>query len=164
MRACINEPGSYHCGDCKRGFTNKLDKLGRDTQCEDRDECKVGLPCADKPDWKDANGNTCALWGCRSKQCLPCALAKNLKNPTTGMDASQACCACGGGTKQGNACDSTPGVKCINTPGSYRCSNCPAGYSGNGTSGCTNINECNQTTPVCDKLVKCLVSVAVLSP
>ncbi|XP_037091351.1 cubilin homolog [Pollicipes pollicipes] len=46
------------------------------------------------------------------------------------------------------ACSHDPPVPCINTPGSFRCGACPAGYTGNGFS-CTDVDECLQYNGGC---------------
>ncbi|HOW51662.1 MAG TPA: Ig-like domain-containing protein [bacterium] len=62
----------------------------------------------------------------------------------------------GGGTCQdANECLSNNGgcdtlTACTNTVGGRTCSACPAGYSGTGTTGCTDINECTTLFNPCD--------------
>ncbi len=47
------------------------------------------------------------------------------------------------------------GALCVNKPGSYQCV-CPAGYSGDPQTECTDINECGGGAAVCGVNAKCL--------
>ncbi|MBH24084.1 MAG: hypothetical protein CMH57_06465 [Myxococcales bacterium] len=44
---------------------------------------------------------------------------------------------------------------CTNTEGSRTCGDCPEGYSGDGESGCVDINECETDNGGCDPLSQC---------
>ena len=50
-------------------------------------------------------------------------------------------------------CDSL--TVCTNTPGSFSCGDCPAGYTGTGASGCSDIDECLTNNGGCDPLTDC---------
>lgn len=45
-------------------------------------------------------------------------------------------------------CSNDPKVLCVNTPGSFVCGPCPAGYTGNGYT-CEDINECEVNNGGC---------------
>jgi hypothetical protein len=45
-------------------------------------------------------------------------------------------------------CD--PLTTCVNRPGSVACGDCPSGYDGNGSTGCSDINECSSGAHDCD--------------
>uniref|UniRef100_A0A8D2IQV5 Cubilin n=1 Tax=Varanus komodoensis TaxID=61221 RepID=A0A8D2IQV5_VARKO len=55
------------------------------------------------------------------------------------------------------ACSQNPPVRCYNTPGSYFCGPCPAGWEGNGYS-CHDINECETANGGCSTapMVPCI--------
>ena len=46
-------------------------------------------------------------------------------------------------------------VACANTPGSFNCGGCPAGYTGSPSTGCVDIDECATNRGGCDKAVAC---------
>ena len=46
-------------------------------------------------------------------------------------------------------------VACVNTPGTFSCGGCPAGYTGSPSTGCVDINECTTNNGGCDKSVTC---------
>jgi len=50
-------------------------------------------------------------------------------------------------------CD--PLTQCINTPGSYKCTDCPKGYTGTGLTGCIDINECATKNAGCASAAVC---------
>ena len=47
-------------------------------------------------------------------------------------------------------CD--PLTECVNTPGTFECSDCPDSYLGDGLSGCYDVDECAAGTSGCDWL------------
>ncbi|KAK9889124.1 hypothetical protein WA026_004393 [Henosepilachna vigintioctopunctata] len=119
---CINSPGSYRC-ICPFGW--------------------YGLHCTRRS--KDCNsGSSSSL--CGHGTCVP-----------QNTDLGYSCICDQGWTKSGSApdcsvdvdeckmdrppCSVNPLVACQNTPGSFRCAQCPAGYTGNGFY-CIDIDEC----------------------
>jgi hypothetical protein len=50
-------------------------------------------------------------------------------------------------------CD--PLTECTNSVGGFSCSNCPSGYTGNGESGCRDVDECRTNNGGCDALTTC---------
>ena len=56
-------------------------------------------------------------------------------------------------TNLNGGCD--PLVACTNTPGSFNCGDCPAGYTGTPSTGCVDINECTTNNGGCDGAVTC---------
>jgi len=55
-------------------------------------------------------------------------------------------------------CD--PLTKCTDTEGNFTCSACPSGYSGDGKSGCKDINECLVNNGNCDPVAPCINQLA----
>ena len=48
--------------------------------------------------------------------------------------------------------------RCYNSPGSFTCGQCPLGtFTGDGKSGCVDVDECTSGTSVCDPLTQCKV-------
>ena len=86
--------------------------------------------CTNSPvDWKDANGNDCAIY----KQYNYCGSYGNTVG-TDGFTANQACCACGGG----NTASPTPSPDPIPTP-SPGCTNTPSNWIADNYFTCDNI-------------------------
>lgn len=54
-------------------------------------------------------------------------------------------------------CSKDPLVQCLNTPGSFRCGPCPAGYTGNGYY-CADVDECSHNNGGCSvsPMVQCI--------
>jgi RHS repeat-associated protein len=52
-----------------------------------------------------------------------------------------------------HVCDTL--TSCNNSPGSFSCSACPAGYRGTGATSCVDIDECADEIDQCDALVTC---------
>ena len=90
QRKCINHNGTHVCGSCPDGYKSANDKLGKDTQCSDIDEC-AEKACKDSiTGWVDDKKNTCKQYSKQGQQDLtgktyggkpliPCAQAKSNK-------------------------------------------------------------------------------------
>ena len=117
---CTNSAGSYSCA-CSTGFT-----AGGGT-CIDNDECTaLNNPCNDNGDGVATCTNTPGTYTCGC---------------STGFTFATGSCL------DVNECDTNNGgcdllTACANTIGGRTCGSCPAGYTGDGYVGCTDIDEC----------------------
>ncbi len=117
---CTNNVGSYTC-TCSSGFT-----VGSGT-CLDIDECMTqNNPCNDNGDTSATCTNTPGSYTCG------CSSGFQFTNGSC-FDINE-CLMNNGG------CD--PLTTCTNTIGGRTCGPCPSGYTGDGYSGCVDINEC----------------------
>jgi len=131
---CTNESPGWECSSCPQGYQGVSDYRyagERGWGCTDVDECAAGF-CFPQ----DAS-NCTNLPGSYICTCLP------------GFHISGGgCYSCPYQCLDDDECQATPNggcdplTDCINTYGSYYCGPCPPGYSGNGSTGCVNINEC----------------------
>ncbi|KAK3286035.1 hypothetical protein CYMTET_6381 [Cymbomonas tetramitiformis] len=135
---CISDPAQplgYRCGPCPEGMT------GSGEDCMDVDECAVGMQASE-----DASANTTRpcdpLTQCMNHPggfwCSACPAGyTNSRSPdgiTVCLDINECHTANGG-------CDFL--TNCVNHLGSSMCGDCPAGYSGDGESGCYDVDECS---------------------
>ena len=158
-RACLNTNGTSSCGPCAVGY-----EPSGDTACRDIDECS-GTACFDYPVFADINGNTCAdysdLPNALALQLMPCTAATAMANVGTSRSADRDCCICGGGHApcSGRNGEGATSSDCQNTPGSFSCGTCPAGFTDaglGGAGGCHDINECLINPSVCPLHTNCL--------
>jgi len=119
---CINYPGGYNCTSCPSGYNGS----GR----IDQGGC---IPICSPP---CQNGGVCSAP-------QTCNCAETGYNGNTCAQEIDECLLSG-------ACD--PLTNCTNVPGGYQCSECPAGYDGNGKTGCIAI--CN---PACENGGTCQI-------
>ncbi|XP_077347020.1 cubilin isoform X1 [Lithobates pipiens] len=138
---CENTPGSYSCTCTPEWYgpqcTSKYDdcKAGSVALCvhgicTDLDRVQINQPrysCVCETGWTSPPG---------SAACTADIDECSLPNPP---------------------CSQNPPVQCINTPGSFTCGPCPAGWRGNGYS-CQDIDECQTDNGGCSvaPLVKCM--------
>uniref|UniRef100_A0A914ZMM1 Cubilin n=2 Tax=Parascaris univalens TaxID=6257 RepID=A0A914ZMM1_PARUN len=137
---CVNKPTGFQC-ICRKGYHGRLCQI-KGTACEfSLDLCGSAGHCIPAPPVDDSSepGYRCLCeWGYRS--------STDKANPTC---------------EDINECESNPcypGSSCINLPGSFKCSGCPAGMTGNGIN-CFDIDECADSDAVTcskDPLVQCI--------
>ncbi|KAJ0177495.1 hypothetical protein K1T71_007504 [Dendrolimus kikuchii] len=133
---CINRPGSYECL-CRSGW--------------------FGLHCTKKE--KDCSGGDFEM--CGHGMCIPVTTGNGIKCicqqgwTTNGTDIACITDVNECEESQGPRCSVNPRVECINLPGSFRCGQCPIGYTGDGYV-CHDIDECT-TLPNggCSTMVSC---------
>ena len=130
--SCINEPTATTgrvCGACGSGLTD----VNRD-----------GTACADTD-------------GCMEAPCFAGVMCTDRKAPAQGRD----CGACptgyagdGAACEDVDECAATPGLcdpltACVNSPGSWGCTECPSGYKGSGQTGCKPETTCEDDNGGC---------------
>ncbi|KAF0296268.1 Cubilin [Amphibalanus amphitrite] len=136
---CTNTAGGYSC-QCTSGWYG--------TDCTER----TGN-CTRSNEWQLCAHGTCVNQADGHK----CICQQGWKQPA-GADPSSPCSEDVDECQASRpACSHDPPVPCINTPGSFRCGNCPAGYIGNGFY-CTDIDECLQMNGGCsmNPMVDCI--------
>ncbi|XP_043205584.1 cubilin-like [Amphibalanus amphitrite] len=136
---CTNTAGGYSC-QCTSGWYG--------TDCTER----TGN-CTRSNEWQLCGHGTCVNQADGHK----CICQQGWKQPA-GADPSAPCSEDVDECQASRpACSHDPPVPCINTPGSFRCGNCPAGYIGNGFY-CTDIDECLQMNGGCsmNPMVDCI--------
>ncbi|XP_065187399.1 SCO-spondin-like isoform X2 [Sycon ciliatum] len=140
---CTTIPGLAHigiCGDCPVGYE------GDGLNCININECEEAQPCADDTLCQDTDGGF---------RCLPCtslglyvgesrvgsglADARNPSSKQICTDVDE----CESGIHDCYAL-------CENTPGSFICSPCPAGYVGRSGRGCRLVDACEANLHNCD--------------
>ncbi|XP_048584178.1 cartilage oligomeric matrix protein-like isoform X2 [Nematostella vectensis] len=148
---CINDPTSdqgFECGDCPLGME------GNGINCTDIDEC-IFSPCADVSVCYNRNPG---YW------CAPCPAGyRGTKKTAQGIgryDAltkKQVCEDIDECAENTELC-SSPST-CINTIGSFRCTPCPNGYTGDPLIACTFLNYCDpkdHTSNPCSLYARCI--------
>ncbi|KAK9873867.1 hypothetical protein WA026_002224 [Henosepilachna vigintioctopunctata] len=144
---CIDrdEPPYFECVECPSGYE------GNGTNCYDIDECALARPCDPRVRCRNEQP------GYRCESCPP-GYRETGRNQGVGIDDArryrQVCEDIDECREYENIC--TAHSHCINTPGSYQCSGCDAGYIGNQTVGCL-IQEgyCPDGTQ-CDRHAHCV--------
>lgn len=129
---CMNIPGSYRCR-CTADW-HGLHCNSRHDDCTDASNseiCGHGT-CVNQP--RNQPGQPKFKCICDVGWTQPAGL------PTCTEDVDEC--------QSASSCFQHPSVHCINFPGSFICSSCPAGYTGNGFS-CNDINECEVNNGGC---------------
>jgi hypothetical protein len=161
---CLDRLGTYECDCGSTGYTgDHCETLIQDcaqTPCENGGACSDG----DSSRTCDCSGTGATGVSCEIPidDCTndPCA-------PGTCLDGSDTyACDCTGTGFTGddcstdvNECDDDPCdllTSCTNAPGSFSCSACPRGYTGDGRSGCQDIDECATDNGGCGPGVDCM--------
>lgn len=135
-RECLNDEGSFSCGECRAGFL----KFG-DTQCEDVDECADGTAhCRD-------DENCTNLPGTFSCSVCPTGFLADGRGNCVDIDE---CLTDNGG------CDVLR--DCVNEDGGFSCSDCAVGFANDGALRCTDVDECLTANGGCDVNRSCINS------
>uniref|UniRef100_A0A8C2K475 Cartilage oligomeric matrix protein n=2 Tax=Cyprinus carpio TaxID=7962 RepID=A0A8C2K475_CYPCA len=142
---CITTPSGMKCGPCPEGMT------GSGTHCTDVDECAVmpchmGVRCINT-----SPGFRCGPCpaGYMGPQVQGVGLAYASANKQVCTDINE--CENSNGGCVGNS-------NCINTPGSFRCGHCKAGFVGDQVKGCKPERSCGNGQPnPCHASAECIV-------
>ncbi|XP_060041921.1 latent-transforming growth factor beta-binding protein 4 isoform X2 [Erinaceus europaeus] len=114
---CDNTAGSYHCA-CPAGFRSR----GSGAPCQDVDEC------ARSP-------TPCAYGRCENTEgSFQCVCPTGFQPNSSGTECEDV-----------DECENhlaCPGQECVNSPGSFQCRACPAGYHLH-HGRCTDVDECS---------------------
>ncbi len=130
---CSNTAGSYTCGDCPTGYTG-----GGATGCMDINECLTANGGCDRSPpapTRPARAPAALVQAATRARERRCASTSTNASPTTAA-----------------ATRSRPAPT---HPARHTCGGCPAGYTGGGATGCTDINECLTGNGGCDALTTC---------
>ncbi|XP_062888258.1 cartilage oligomeric matrix protein [Mobula hypostoma] len=144
---CSETVNGFLCGTCPSGFT------GNGTHCTDVDECKTqpcfpGVRCINKSPGFQCDPCPSGYSGPRI-QGVGEAFAKVHKQVCTDINE------CDNGHNGG--CD--PNAICTNTPGSFQCGPCKAGYIKNEAGGCRPERTCSNGAPnPCHRDAQCVVT------
>jgi hypothetical protein len=160
---CVDGVATYQCDCGGSGYTGML--------CDTLIQNCAQTPCSNGGVCTDAGASRtcdCAGTGATGMSCEvdidECAANPCVHGSCTNGRNQYACNCASTGYKGTNCevdidecanspCD--PLTTCTNSAGSFSCGKCPAGYSGNGLSGCSDINECNTNNGGCDPLTTC---------
>ncbi|KAK3249808.1 hypothetical protein CYMTET_40779, partial [Cymbomonas tetramitiformis] len=119
----------YICGACPSGF------VGDGIVCTDVDECSVEVNTT-KLEYCDPLTRCTNLNG--SFTCSECPNGfRRLADPTSGVVQCADVDEC---AEKNGGCDFL--TACANFPGGRNCGPCPAGYTGDGLTGCEDVDEC----------------------
>lgn len=141
----IGGGGGYDCM-CNAGFreTDPLTEPGVTRTCVDIRECDSASTCG-----ASSGAGTCVeMAGGYSCQCNTGYSNPSGTAPATCSDINE-CLTNNGG------CNATHGT-CTNNLGAVRTCGCDAGYSGDGISSCTNIDECATNVDDCGSVATCV--------
>uniref|UniRef100_A0A6Q2Y5E3 Cartilage oligomeric matrix protein n=1 Tax=Esox lucius TaxID=8010 RepID=A0A6Q2Y5E3_ESOLU len=143
---CTGTPEGIRCGPCPEGM------VGDGTHCKDVDECAVtpchmGVRCINT-----SPGYRCGPCpaGYTSPQAQGVGLSYATKNKQVCKDINEC-----QGSRNGGCVENS---NCINTPGSFRCGPCKAGYVGDQRKGCKPERACGNGQPnPCHASADCIV-------
>ncbi|XP_029551688.1 thrombospondin-4 [Salmo trutta] len=143
---CIETAGGIKCGSCPEGM------VGNSTRCMDVDECVVkpchmGVRCINtSPGFRCGPCPT----GYTGPQVQGVSLSYATKNKQVCKDINEC-----EGPKNGGCVENS---NCVNTPGSFRCGLCKAGYVGDQRKGCKPERACGNGQPnPCHASGECIV-------
>jgi hypothetical protein len=160
--SCEADGASYTC-TCETGYRGESCEIDID-DCED-DPCTNGT-CVDSVaafecDCGDTGytGDLCdtLIQNCEQTPCSNggvCTDAGALRTcDCAGTGATGVSCEVDINECDEDPCD--PLTTCTNSVGGFSCTNCPSGYTGNGESGCRDVDECRTNNGGCHALTMC---------
>ncbi|XP_013797015.2 cubilin [Apteryx mantelli] len=138
---CVNTPGSYSCSCTPETYGPHCASKFDDCQGRSETLCEHGICVDAERDQPNMPKYRCV---CDAGWMSP------LGSPACSADVDEC-------SLPNRPCSQNPSVQCHNTPGSYTCGPCPAGWQGNGYS-CQDIDECENNNGGCSTapMVQCI--------